>query len=44
MTTRRAVLSLLTLALAGTALLIAWRFDSDMQRARARAAQGSVLL
>ena len=34
----------MALALAGTSLLIAWRFDSDMQRARARAAQGSVLL
>ena len=47
-TTRRAALTLLAvvvaLALAGTALLIAWRFDGDMQRARARAAQGSVLL
>ena len=47
-TTRRAVLASLsmvvTLVLAGTSLLIAWRFDSDMQRARARAAQGSVLL
>jgi 2-hydroxy-6-oxonona-2,4-dienedioate hydrolase len=42
--TRRAVFALLTLALAGAALLIGWRFDIDMQRARARAAQGSVLL
>ena len=47
-TTRRTVLASLAvvvaLALAGTSLLIAWRFDSDMQRARARASQGSVLL
>ena len=47
-TTRRAAFTLLavvsTLAVAGSSLLIAWRFDSDMQRARARAAQGSVLL
>ena len=42
--TRRAVFALLTLALAGTALLIGWRFHIDMQRARAHAAQGSVLL
>ena len=42
--TRRGVLALLALALVGAALLIGWRFDSDMQRARAHAAQGSVLL
>ena len=42
--TRRAVFALLSLALAGTALLIGWRFHIDMQRARAHAAQGSVLL
>ena len=46
--TRRGVLALLALALAlalaGAAFLIGWRFDSDMQRARAHAAQGSVLL
>ena len=42
--TRRAVSALLTLALAGTALLIGWRLHIDMQRARAHAAQGSVLL
>ena len=42
--TRRALFALLTLALAGAALLIGWRFDIDMQRARAHAAQGSVLL
>jgi 2-hydroxy-6-oxonona-2,4-dienedioate hydrolase len=34
----------LALAMLGTALLIGWRFDSDMRRARTRAAQGSVLL
>ena len=38
------MLALLALALVGAALLIGWRFDSDMQRARAHAAQGSVLL
>ena len=32
------------LALVSAALLIGWRFDIDMQRARAHAAQGSVLL
>ena len=44
--TRRGVLALLALALVlgGVALLLWWRFDSDMQRARAHAAQGSVLL
>ena len=41
---RRAVLALLALALVGAALLTGWRFDRDMQRARAHAAQGSVLL
>ena len=42
--TRRAVLALLALALVAAALLTRWRFGSDMQRARAHAAQGSVLL
>ena len=42
--TRRAVFALRSLALAGAALLIGWRFHIDIQRARVRAAQGSVLL
>ena len=42
--TRRAVFALLSLALAGAALLVGWRFGIDMQRARAHAAQGSVLV
>ena len=41
---RRGLLTLLALALLSAALLIAWRFDNDLQRARAHAAQGSVLL
>ena len=41
---RRGVLSLLALALISAAILIGWRFDKDMQRARAYAAQGSVLM
>ena len=41
---RRGLLTLLALALISAAILIGWRFNSDMQRARARAAQGSVLL
>ena len=41
---RRGLLTLLALALGSAAILIGWRFDSDMQRARAHAAQGSVLL
>jgi 2-hydroxy-6-oxonona-2,4-dienedioate hydrolase len=40
---RRALL-VLALVLPGAAFLIGWRFSSDMQRARAHAAQGSVLL
>jgi 2-hydroxy-6-oxonona-2,4-dienedioate hydrolase len=40
---RRALL-VLVLALMGVAVLIGWRFSSDMQRARAHAAQGSLLL
>ena len=43
-TRRRGLLSLIALALISAALLIGWRFDRDMQRARAHAAQGSVLL
>jgi 2-hydroxy-6-oxonona-2,4-dienedioate hydrolase len=43
---RRGCRALLVLApvLVGAAFLIGWRFSSDMQRARAHAAQGSVLL
>jgi 2-hydroxy-6-oxonona-2,4-dienedioate hydrolase len=42
---RRAVITLLAMALvAGVALLVRWRFESDMQRARAQAAQGGRLL
>ena len=41
---RRVLLTLIALALIGAALLFRWRFDRDMQRARAHAAQGSVLL
>ena len=42
--TRRAVLIALALAAVSAALLVKWRFDGDMRRARAHAAQGSVLL
>ena len=44
--TRRGLLTLLAFALAlvSAALLIGWRFDRDMQRARAHAAHGGVLL
>ena len=42
--TRRAALALLAVALVGAALLIGWRFNGDMQLARAHAAQGSVLI
>ena len=41
---RRGWLTLIALALTSAALLIGWRFDRDMRRARAHAAQGSVLL
>ena len=43
---RRGVWALLLLSLVviSAALLIAWRFNSDMQRARSHAAQGSVLV
>ncbi|MCY7314116.1 MAG: alpha/beta hydrolase [Rubrivivax sp.] len=42
-TARRQVLAVLALALATPALYIAWHFNADLERARARAAQGSVL-
>ena len=42
--TRRAVLIALALAAVSAALLVKWRFDGDMRRARAHAAQGSLLL
>ena len=38
------MLGLLALALVSAALLIAWQFNVDLQRARANAAQGSVLM
>ena len=41
-TVRRGLLTLLLLL--GAALLIGWRFDRDMQRARAHAVRGSVML
>ena len=41
---RRTVAATLILALVSAGLVVAWRFDSDLQRARAHAAQGSVLL
>ncbi len=44
LTARSALWTLLVLAALGAALLIGARFDSDLQRARARAAQGSVLM
>ena len=40
----RTLLAALALALVGATLLVKWQFDNDMQRARAHAAQGSVLL
>ena len=43
-TRRRRGLTLIALTLISAALLIGWRFDRDMRRARAHAAQGSVLL
>ena len=39
-----AVLISLALAAVSATLLVKWRFDKDMQRARAHAAQGGVLL
>ncbi len=44
MTTGRSLLVVFVLASLGAAGLIGWQFNGDMQRARARAAQGSVLL
>ena len=46
LSTRRGGYALLVLALAlvGAAILTGWLFSSDMQRARAHAAQGSVLI
>ena len=41
---RKALLAALILAFLAVTLFVKWRFDIDMQRARARAAQGSVLL
>ena len=43
-TRRRAAVTLLAVALVGVTLLIRWRFNTDMARARAHAALGSVLL
>ena len=42
--TRKALLAALTLVFLAATLFVKWRFDIDMQRARAHAAQGSVLL
>ncbi|CAN5265349.1 alpha/beta hydrolase [soil metagenome] len=42
--TRRFVLISLALAVLGAAVLLNWRFNIDMRRARAHAAQGSVLV
>ena len=44
MTTRRAVAGTAGLALAITALVVWWRFDKDIYLARARVAQGSLLV
>jgi 2-hydroxy-6-oxonona-2,4-dienedioate hydrolase len=41
---RWSVIALLALLLVGAVVLIAWRFNSDLAQARARAAAGSVLL
>lgn len=41
---RRVFLVTLALALGSAALLVTWRFEADMRRARAHAARGSVLL
>ena len=41
---RPTLIATLTLALVSATLLVKWRFDIDMQRARARASQGSVLM
>ena len=42
--TRRVALFAVALALLSATLLVKWRFDSDMLRARTHAAQGSMLL
>ena len=42
--TRKALLAALTLAFLAGTLFVKWRFDIDMQRARAHAARGSVLM
>ncbi len=44
LSTYRGIFALLGLALVSAAVLVGWRFDSDMRRASAHAAQGSVLL
>ena len=41
---RPTLIATLALALVSATLLVKWRFDDDMQRARARAARGSVLM
>lgn len=41
---RWSALALLALVLVGAVVLIGWRFNSDMAQARARAAEGAVLL
>ena len=41
---RPTLIATLALALLCATLSVKWRFDDDMQRARARAAQGSVLM
>lgn len=41
---RWSVLALLALLLVGAVVLIGWRFNSDLAQARARAAEGAVLL
>ena len=40
----RGALLILAAVLAGAAFLVGWRFSGDLERARAHAAQGSVLL
>ena len=41
---RPTLIATLALALVSATLFVKWRFDNDMQRARARAARGSVLM
>ena len=43
-TVRWILFAVLTVAFVGATLLVKWQFDTDMQRARAHAARGSVLL